>query len=109
MGGDELPTIFSGDVIHVSGAVAAINGLVNEYTVACGDVRNRWPMGLGKYLMDKLESSMLDAGVLQVDSVEGKSGNFVYMNGRSVGLSNNSATFRRSLLPCPCTSLSSQS
>merc|ERR1712146_820226 len=57
-------------------------------THAVVDVRNCWPMGLGKYLMDKLEVSMLDAGVLQVDTVEGKSGNYVYINGRSVGLSN---------------------
>merc|ERR1712159_236811 len=35
-------------------------------------------MGLGKYLMDKLEESMTGKGVLQVDKVEGKSGNFVH-------------------------------
>merc|ERR1711912_45585 len=47
MGGTELPTIFSGEVIAVSGAVAAINGLANEYTEAAVQVRERWPMGLG--------------------------------------------------------------
>merc|ERR1712054_509452 len=93
MGGSELPTIFSGEVVKVSNAVAAINGLVNEYTESCGAVRNRWPMGLGKYLLDKLEAFMLEAGVLQVDTVEGKSGNFVFMNGRSVGLSNKLSDF----------------
>jgi len=93
MGGSELPAIFSGDTIKVSNAVAAINGLVNEYTESCGQVRARWPMGLGKYLMDKLEISMLDKGVLQVDKVEGKSGNFVFMNGHSVGLSNKLSDF----------------
>jgi len=93
MGGDELPKIFSGDVVKVSNAVAAINGLVNEYTNACAQVRNRWPMGLGKYLLDKLEESMLDKGVLQVDAVEGKSGNYVYINGRSCGLSNKLSDF----------------
>jgi len=93
MGGSSLPLIFSGDKVKVSNAVAAINGLVNEFTVACGDVRNRWPMGLGKYLLDKLEESMLDKGVLQVDSIEGKAGNFVYINGRSVGLSNKLSDF----------------
>merc|ERR1712146_458410 len=93
MGGDELPTIFSGEVVHVSGAVAAINGLVDEYTDACVDVRNRWPMGLGKSLLSKLEVSMADKGVLQVDKVEGKSGNYVFINGRSVGLSNKLSDF----------------
>merc|ERR1719486_1083374 len=88
MGGDKIPTIFTGKTIKVGRAVAAINGLVNEYASSCAQVRARWPMGLGKYLLDKLEESMLAKGVLQVDKVPGKAGNFVYMNGRSVGLSN---------------------
>merc|ERR1711959_780086 len=88
MGGDKIPTIFTGKTLKVPGAVAAINGLVNEYSTSCSQVRMRWPMGLGKYLMDKLEEVMLDKGILQVDKVSGKAGNFVYMNGRSVGLSN---------------------
>merc|ERR1711918_19769 len=88
MGGTTLPTVFSGEEVTVSGSVAAINGLVDEYTQACVDVRERWPMGLGKYLLDKLEESMVDKGVLQVDKVEGKPGNYVFVNGRSVGLSN---------------------
>merc|ERR1711907_522489 len=88
MGGKTIPTIFSEKKIKVGNAVAAINGLVNEYSTSCAQVRARWPMGLGKYLLDKLEQSMLDKGILQVDKVQGKAGNFVYMNGRSVGLSN---------------------
>merc|ERR1712070_1140324 len=93
MGGSVLPTIFSGDEIKVSYAVAAINGLVNEYTKSCEQVRARWPMGLGKYLLDKAEESMTGAGVLQVDKVEGKAGNYVFINGRSVGLSNKMSDF----------------
>merc|ERR1711959_767022 len=93
MGGAKLPAIFSGDTIKVSNAVAAINGLVNEYTNACTQVRARWPMGLGKYLLDKLEESMTGKGVLQVDKVDGKAGNFVFVNGRSVGLSNKLSDF----------------
>merc|ERR1711959_289349 len=88
MGGDKVPSIFTGKNLKVGRAVAAINGLVNEYSTSCAQVRARWPMGLGKYLLDKLEQSMLAKGVLQVDKVSGKAGNFVYMNGRSVGLSN---------------------
>jgi hypothetical protein len=93
MGGSKLPAIFSGDTLKVSNAVAAINGLVNEYTKCSEQVRFRWPMGLGKYLLDKLEESMTGAGVLQVDKVEGKSGNYVFINGRSVGLSNKMSDF----------------
>merc|ERR1712182_32131 len=70
MGGTILPTVFSGEEITVSGSVAAINGLV-----------------------DKLEESMVDKGVLQVDKVEGKPGNYVFVNGRSVGLSNKLSDF----------------
>merc|ERR1711912_48883 len=77
MGGKTIPTIFSEKKIKVGNAVAAINGLVNEYSTSCAQVRARWPMGLGKYLLDKLEESMLEKGVLQVDKVQGKAGNFV--------------------------------
>merc|ERR1712046_44861 len=93
MGGTELPTIFSGETIIVSGAVGAINGLVDEFSESINQVHMRWPMGLGKYLMDKLEIAMLDKGVLQVDKVEGKSGTYVFINGRSVGLSNKLSDF----------------
>merc|ERR1712100_469727 len=82
MGGKILPPVFSGKDIKVKGAVARINGLVNEYATSAAQVRARWPMGLGKYLLDKLQVSMEGKGVLQVDKVSGKAGNFVYVNGR---------------------------
>merc|ERR1712224_358742 len=88
MGGSKIRSVFSGKTIKVGNSLAAVNGLVNEYAGSCKLVRARWPMGLGKYLMDKLEISMLSKGVLQVDKIFGKKGNFVYINGRSVGLSN---------------------
>jgi hypothetical protein len=93
MGGSELPEIFSGDTVKVSNAIAAINGLCDEFVDSAAQVRNRWPMGLGKYLLDKLEASMTGKGVLQVDKVENKAGNFVFINGRSVGLSNKMGLF----------------
>merc|ERR1711871_924492 len=91
----ELPQIFSGKNVSppISGVVAAINGLVNEYAGLCAQVRMRWPQGLGKYLMDRLEMSMGTKGVLQVDRIAGKHGNFVYINGRAVGLSNKLSDF----------------
>merc|ERR1719353_1836173 len=93
MGGKTVPSIFTGKNLKVGRAVAAINGLVNEYMKECAQVRARWPMGLGKYLLDKLEESMTGKGVLQVDKVDGKAGNFVFVNGRSVGLSNKLSDF----------------
>merc|ERR1711912_126827 len=88
MGGNKIRSVFSAKTVEVSNSLTAVNGLVNEYAGSCKLVRARWPMGLGKYLMDKLEVSMLSKGVLQVDKISGKKGNYVYINGRSVGLSN---------------------
>merc|ERR1711907_839871 len=78
-GGDSVPAIFTSK---------KINGLCNEYSGVTNAVRARWPMGLGKYLLLKLEESMLGKGVLQVDKVSNHAGNFVFLNGRAVGLSN---------------------
>merc|ERR1711959_536554 len=74
----ELPAIFTSDKVKVD----------NKVVQTCNNVRMRWPMGLGKYLLLKLEGSMSDKGVLQVDKVDDKEGNFVFLNGHSVGLSN---------------------
>merc|ERR1712096_523422 len=89
----KIPALFSGKSIKVSNAVSKINGLVNEYTQSVAQVRARWPLGLGKYLVDKLEISMMANGVLEVDKTQGKRGNFVFVNGRSVGLSNKLTDF----------------
>jgi hypothetical protein len=86
-----IPSIFSGmrkGGVKVDNKVTKINGLVHEYVEVTNGVRARWPMGLGKYLLMKLEGSMSKKGVLQVDKISGKSGNFVYINGNAVGLSN---------------------
>merc|ERR1711975_125907 len=88
MGASTIPAIFTSKKIKVSNSVTKINGLVNEYTGVINAVRARWPMGLGKYLLLKLEESMLGKGVLQVDKVSNHAGNWVFLNGRAVGLSN---------------------
>merc|ERR1712216_813688 len=87
-GSSKIPSIFTSRNIKVSNSVNKINGLVNEYTKVTNAVRARWPMGLGKYLLLKCEQSMLARGVLQVDKVSNHAGNFVFVNGRAVGLSN---------------------
>merc|ERR1712139_239392 len=79
---------FSNSKIAVGHSLTKINGLVNEYSSVTNQVRLRWPMGLGKYLLARVEASMLKKGVLQVDKVNGKPGNYVFMNGRAIGLSN---------------------
>merc|ERR1711934_1138652 len=92
---DHLPAIFTAKQIKVDAAVSKINGLVNEYVEVVNGVRMRWPMGLGKYLLFKLERSMSKKGVLQVDKVEQKAGNWVYINGHAVGLSSKLKDFEK--------------
>merc|ERR1711959_830123 len=74
-GAKTIPAIFSARKVKVKAMLTKINGLVNEYTGVINAVRARWPMGLGKYLLLKLEES-------------NHAGNWVFLNGRAVGLSN---------------------
>jgi len=87
-GADSVPAIFTGAKVPVKNSVSKINALVNEYTGVTNQVRMRWPLGLGKYLLKKCEESMLVKGVLQVDKIDKKKGNWVFINGHAVGLSN---------------------
>merc|ERR1711977_711101 len=77
-GASSIPSVFSGK---------KIKGLVNEYSSVTNAARLRWPLGLGKYLLCRLEASMLKKGVLQVDKINGKKGNHVFVNGKAIGLS----------------------
>merc|ERR1711959_121020 len=85
-GADKLQPIFGGKSIKVDNAPTKINALVDEYMGVVTAVRRRWPMGIGKYLLMRTESSMQGKGVLQVDKVANKAGNWVFVNGRAVGL-----------------------
>merc|ERR1711990_885274 len=94
-GSPTLKLIFSNKDVKAlgKGAVSKINGLVNEYIKTMAQVRDRWPMGLGKYLLAKLETAMQGTGALEVDKVSDKAGNFVFVNGHSVGLSSKLSDF----------------
>merc|ERR1711981_1471791 len=92
-GSPKIPLIFSGKNVKINGAISKINGLVNEYIKTVGQVRARWPMGLGKYLIAKLETAMQSTGALEVDKVADKSGNYVFVNGHAVGLSSKLSDF----------------
>jgi len=92
-GTKSLPLLFSGSVAAVSPKETKINGLVNEYVNVVGQVRQRWPMGLGKYLIGRLEDAMEGTGALEVDKVQDKAGNFVFVNGHAVGLSSKLSSF----------------
>jgi len=92
-GAKTIPAIFSSKAVSVKKSVSKINGLVNEYAGITNGVRTRWPLGLGKYLLTKVEEAMLAKGVLQVDKIEGRQGNWVFLNGHAVGLSNRMKDF----------------
>merc|ERR1712146_563523 len=92
---------FSGESFSVDSSVTKINGLVNQYISQLGQVKQRWPMGLGKYLIAKVEVAMQGKGALEVDKIEGKSGNFVFMNGHAVGLSSRLSDFEQLAVRMP--------
>merc|ERR1711988_2091764 len=92
---DTIPAIFAAEDIKVDNTISKIHALVNEYTTVTKGCRERWPMGLGKYLLLKLEQSMVEKGVLQVDKVDGKSGNWVFVNGHAVRMSQYESTLAK--------------
>jgi len=92
-GASSIPLVFSGKMVKVANPVNKINFLVNEYINTLNQVQSRWPMGLGKYLLNKVERNMQKKGVLEVDRLEGKTGNHVFINAHSVGLSSRLSDF----------------
>merc|ERR1712178_315398 len=67
--------------------LSSVGDLLTEYMKVLSEVRNRFPVGLGNYLMAKLETSMQGTGALEVDKVQDRAGNYVFVNGHAVGLS----------------------
>jgi hypothetical protein len=94
-GAPSIPLIFSAKTVKIPNPVNKINFLVDEYIGVLGQVNARWPMGLGKYLLSKVEANMQGRGILEVDRVQGKAGNFVFINGHSVGLSSKLSQFEK--------------
>merc|ERR1711959_235022 len=92
-GATKIPMIFSAKKITVKNPVTKINWLVDEYIKLLSEVQQRWPIGLGKYLLTKVEANMQKRGILEVDRVAGKAGNFVFVNAHSVGLSSKLSDF----------------
>merc|ERR1712167_432465 len=82
MGRKTIKPLFGGKIIKGAGAVKRINGLVDEYMKTVVVVRNRWPFGIGKYLLASLEVSKIGAGQA------------VFINARAVGLTNRRNDFR---------------
>jgi len=92
MGLKNIKPLFGGKIIKGKGAVKRINGLVDEYMKTVVMVRNRWPFGIGKYLLARLEGSMQARGCLEVSKIG--AGQAVFINARAVGLTNRLNDFR---------------
>merc|ERR1712070_922943 len=92
-GASTIPLIFSAKNVKVANPVNKINWLVDEYIKLLAEVQARWPMGLGKYLLSKVEGNMQKSGILEVDRIGGKAGNYVFVNAHSVGLSSKLSDF----------------
>merc|ERR1711998_282410 len=92
-GAASIPLIFSAKHVKVANPVNKINWLVDEYIKLLAEVQARWPMGLGKYLLAKVEGNMQKSGILEVDRIGGKAGNYVFVNAHSVGLSSKLSDF----------------
>merc|ERR1711881_181904 len=72
-GATKIPLVFSAKTITVKNPVTKINWLVDEYIKLLSEVQQR--------------------GILEVDRVAGKAGNFVFVNAHSVGLSSKLSDF----------------
>merc|ERR1711918_329247 len=86
-GSGSITSAFSGDIIPEVSEINKVNGLVDEYMHVYAQCRDRWPYGLGKYLLVKMVDSMTKDGCLTIGKKDGSSGQFVYMSGKSVALS----------------------
>merc|ERR1712072_1279933 len=83
MGRKNIKPLFGGKIIK---------GLVDEYMKTVVTVCNRWPFGIGKYLLARLEASMQGRGCLEVSKIGRNQA--VFINARAVGLSNRLNDFR---------------
>jgi len=92
-GSDTVPAIFNGGKQKVSRSLSKTNGLVNEWSSVINQVRARWPYGLGHYLLSKAMFAMQGDGLLTVGKSGNKFGQYVYINGQAVGLSNRLVDF----------------
>merc|ERR1711907_542883 len=91
------------------GGMNDVNGLTNEFMKVYNAVRARWTQGLGKYLLVKLADSMAKGGILEVGKNRGREGQWVFVNGKALGLSNKMTSSPRSVAASTTTSASSPS
>jgi len=92
-GSGKIEPAFGGDIIPEVTTVSKVNGLVDEYSKAYTAVSQRWPYGLGKYLLSKLSTAMTKGGVLSVGNKPDSAGQYVFVNSKALGLSHKMVEF----------------
>jgi len=96
LGRHKVMPLFGSKKFTVAASLKKVNGLVNEYMRVVTQVRNRWGMGIGKYLLKKLQNSIQGKGCLEISRVGvARRNHKVFINSRAVGLSNKVADFKR--------------
>merc|ERR1711998_128231 len=83
-----IPLIFSGEHVAVDtkSSTTQVNMLVNKYQAMMGQGKMHWPLGLGHYLLTKLD---------------GGTGQYVFMNSQAVGLSSHMDMFKEMAVKMP--------
>lgn len=95
LGRGKVMPLFGAKKFTVAASLKKVNGLVNEYMRVVTQVRNRWGMGIGKYLLKKLQNSVQGKGCLEISRVGVSRRNHkVFINSRAVGLSNKVQDFK---------------
>jgi len=94
-GSGVMQPAFGGKPLKESATINQVNGLANEFMRTYTQVRQRWPDGLGKYLLVKLADSMAKGGILSVGKKSGAAGQWVSVTGKALGLSNRVDEFEK--------------
>merc|ERR1712070_550222 len=89
----EIVPPFGGSPIPEVKDITKVNGLVDEYTKTFATVRMGYQWGIGKYLLEKFAESMMKEGVLTIGKKSGSAGQWVYINGKALGLSSRMGEF----------------
>lgn len=102
-GAKEIPMIFSGESVAVDtkSSTSQINLIVQKYQEVLSMGKQHWPMGLGHYLLCKVEVAMAKSGVLEVDKIDAGTGQYVFINSQAVGLSSHMDTFQKLAVKMP--------
>jgi hypothetical protein len=86
LGADKMPSLFGGKGVATHAKAGVEEALAGEYARVISEARLRWPGGIGKYILGKLEASMQKRkGVLLTQ--RDLDGPMVYIDGDAIGLS----------------------